>query len=229
MVVRAQARTSTTFENIYTEGGRRQMIRGVAGPLRPEAVPRDWQARLVHIGPVARECDPELARSFGPAFIGVTPQGWMRRWNDAGVVDHRPWEEAGQVLAHADAVVLSEEDVRGDRKVVTAYAHRTPCVALTEGAAGCTVYAGGEVRRFPAPDVDEVDSTGAGDVFAACFFYALQRGRDAWAAARFANCIAARSVTRPGLFGTPRREEVAHCRRATLRGEKNDVDHLRAG
>lgn len=228
-VKRCLAPTSTVFENIYTEGERRQMIHNVAGPLGPGAVPSDWQARLVHIGPVARECDPALASSFGEAFVGVTPQGWMRQWDDDGYVSHRPWREAGEVLLHADAAVLSEEDVQGDRSLVVQYARRTACLALTRGAAGCTIYADGDVRRFPAPSVKDVDPTGAGDIFAASLFYALQRGHDAWSAARFANCVAARSVTRAGLSGTPCREEVARCRRTTLIGEGNDAHHLRAG
>ncbi len=229
LITRLLARTSTTFENIYTEAGRRQVIHDVASPLGRDIVPYDWQARLVHIGPVARECDPALVSSFGGAFVGVTPQGWMRQWDDAGRVNRRRWEEMEQVLPHADAVVLSEEDVGGDRSVVTEYARQTRCLVLTQGAAGCTVYANGDVRHFPAPSVDEVDSTGAGDVFATSLFYALQREHDAWTAARFANCVAARSVTRSGLCGIPLEEEVAHCRQATLRGRENGVRHLRAG
>jgi sugar/nucleoside kinase (ribokinase family) len=192
-------------------------------------VPRDWQARLVHIGPVARECPAELVSSFAEAFVGVTPQGWMRQWDEVGHVVRRHWEEADQVLPHADAVVLSDEDVGVDRSRVAEYARQTPCLVLTQGAAGCTVYTGGDVRRVPAPRVNELDATGAGDIFAAGLFYALQQGHDAWTAARFANCIAARSVTRPGLMSTPSREEVAHCRRATLRSGENDAHHLRAG
>jgi sugar/nucleoside kinase (ribokinase family) len=223
------APTSTIFENVYTEAGRRQIIHDVADPLGPGAVPTEWRASLIHIGPVARECDPALVSSFGEAFIGVTPQGWMRRWDDAGHVNHRPWREAKQVLPRADAVVLSEEDVRCEWSLVAQYARWTPCFALTHGAAGCTIYAEGDVRRFPAPNVRDVDPTGAGDIFAASLFYALQRGHDAWSAARFANCVAARSVTRLGLSGTPRQEEIAYCRRVALSGDENDVHHLRTG
>ncbi len=228
-IERHLAPTSTVFENVYTETGRRQMIHDVAGPLGPSAVPDEWQASLIHIGPVAQECDPALASSLGEAFIGVTPQGWMRQWDDAGHISHRPWREARQVLPHVDAVVLSEEDVQRDWSLVAQYACQTLCLALTQGAAGCTIYAQGDVRRFPAPNVNDVDPTGAGDVFAASLFYALQRGHDAWSAARFANCIAARSVTRTGLSGTPHREEVAYCKRVALRGDESDAHHLRTG
>lgn len=229
-VFRLLAPETTTFENIYTEGGRQQLIHDAARPLSVEALPSDWHARLVHIAPVAQECDPALVSSFGEAFVGVTPQGWMRQWDDTGHVSRCRWRGAEQVLPHADAVVLSEEDVGGDRALVARYARQTDCLALTQGAAGCTVYAAGDVRRFPAPRLEEVDATGAGDIFAVSFFFALEKGHDAWAAARFANCIAARSVTRPGLLGTPRRREVVRCGRASLRrGDGEDAHHLRAG
>lgn len=216
MITRLLARTSTTFENVYTEAGRRQMIHDVADFLGLEAVPENWRGKIVHIGPVARECDPALTSRFEGAFVGVTPQGWMRQWDDAGYVSRRRWQDVGQVLPHADAVVLSEEDVGGDWSLVTEYASQTRRLVLTQGARGCTVYADGDVRHVSVPRVDEVDSTGAGDVFAASLFYALQREYDVWTAARFANCTAARSVTRSGLCGTPLEEEVAHCSRVAL-------------
>jgi sugar/nucleoside kinase (ribokinase family) len=224
LVVRSPAPITTTFENVTIDGKRRQVIHHVAGPLAPAMVPHDWRAAIVHIGPVAQECHPTLASAFGKAFVGVTPQGWMRRWDEAGRVSHSRWRGGEDVLALADAVVLSLEDVEGSWDRAAEYATQTRLLALTQGVEGCTVYADGEIRHFSAPEVDEDDSTGAGDVFAASFFYSLQRGlasasgHSPWAAARFANCIAAQSVTRSGLSSTPSTEEVDRCRRATLRG-----------
>ncbi len=54
----------------------------------------------------------------------------------------------------------------------------------------------------------ELDSTGAGDIFAAAFFTRLYLTRDPWESARFANQIAAASVTRRGLEGIPTPEEI---------------------
>jgi sugar/nucleoside kinase (ribokinase family) len=118
------------------------------------------------------------------------------------------------LLARADGVVLSEEDVGGDQHLLAEYATQTRLLVVTDGVRGCTVYEHGRARRFSAPAVDEVDPTGAGDVFAAAFFVALQRVGDAWTAARFANCVAARSVTRAGLKSTPTPDEIARCERA---------------
>ncbi len=213
-IARFPAAATTTFENIYTSDGRRQMLHSVAETLMPAMVPPHWRATIAHLGPVAQECDPALANVFGDAFVGLTPQGWMRRWDQAGHVNPCRWERAGELLARADAVVLSEEDVAGDKALVAQYAAQTRLLVVTQAVAGCTVYVAGQARHFPAPAVREVDPTGVGDIFAAAFFVWLQRGGDPWTAARFANCVAARSVTQAGLSGTPGPQEVSRCERA---------------
>jgi len=214
MIARFPAATTTTFRNIYSANGRRQVVHGVAGTLVPAMVPAHWRTAIVHLGPVAQECAPALVNAFGDAFVGLTPQGWMRRWDRAGHVRPCQWERAEELLARADAVVLSEEDVGSDEALVARYAAQTRLLVVTQAAAGCTVYVAGQTRHFPAPVVHEVDPTGVGDIFAAAFFVWLHRSGDPWTAARFANCVAARSVTRAGLSGTPSAEDVACCERA---------------
>ncbi len=212
-VARAPARETTTFENLYFGPVRMQILHSVAEVLKPEAVPAEWRASIIHIGPVAQECPPALLEVVGDAFVGLTPQGWMRAWDPAGRVYYRDWQRPKAWLARADAVVLSETDVP-DPDLLLSYAARTRVLVITRGAAGCTVFANDTVRDFPAPRVEEVDPTGAGDVFAAAFFIWMQQHGDPWGAARFANCVAANSVTRIGIDGTPSVEEATRCRRA---------------
>jgi len=221
MISRFPAAATTTFENIYTTHDRRQTLHAVAERLSPAMVPLNWRATIVHLGPVARECDPALVNLFGDAFVGLTPQGWMRCWDQAGRVSCCQWEDAAPLLARADAVVLSEEDVEGDEVLLAQYATQTRLLVVTQAAAGCTVYVAGQPRHFPAPVVHEVDPTGVGDIFAAAFFVWLQRSGDPWTAARFANTVAARSVARVGLSGTPSLDEVAYCEQALMECETN--------
>jgi sugar/nucleoside kinase (ribokinase family) len=214
-VYRIPAPRSTLFENRYTADGRVQFLHARAAPLTPDAIRGAGfilrRVGILHLGPVARECDPALADHIRADFLGLTPQGWMRRWDGAGRVTPGPWEEAEEWLPRADAVVLSEEDIGGDEALAARWAARTRVLALTRGAHGCSVYAGGRVWHLPAFPAREVDPTGAGDVFAAVFFARLWRGDDPVQAARRANCVAAVSVTRPGLSGTPTPEEVGRC------------------
>lgn len=202
----------TTFENRYTSSGRQQTVESVATRLSGSMLPPDWrQATIIHLGPVAQEVAPTLADQISPAFLGVTPQGWMRRWDEHGQVYPTAWENGKSLLRRADAVVLSEEDVGGDERLLSDWAMQAKVLVVTRGARGCTVYADGVRTDLAAWPVVEVDSTGAGDIFAAVFFVLLQRNGDPWEAARRANCVAALSVTRRGLNSTPSVEEAIRC------------------
>ena len=82
-------------------------------------------------------------------------------------------------------------------------------VAITRGARGCRVLAGHERGEFTGFMVDSVDTTGAGDCFAAAFSLAVLRGEPGDVAARFANAAAALSVRALGSrTAVPSGEEV---------------------
>ncbi len=129
----------------------------------------------------------------------------------AGGCSRAPGRAAEAALQAAGAVVFSVEDVGGDEERIEQYAHFGRLLAVTEGVAGARVFWHGDSRRFRAPKVDEVDATGAGDVFAAAFFIRLLETRDPWEAARFANRVASISVTRPGIQGVPAPKEIQAC------------------
>lgn len=208
-VVTQTSPQSTTYENIYTEHGRIQYLRAQAQRLDFHQVPESWRtASIIHLGPIADEMESVLPDTFSPILLGLTPQGWMRQWNAENCVSMRKWENPEPALARAHAVVISREDVNGDDEMIEHMAHQTQILAVTEGLAGCVLYWNGDRRRFNAPKVDEVDATGAGDVFAAAFFVRLLHTRDPWEAARFATLLASRSVTRKGLEGIPTAREI---------------------
>jgi ribokinase len=70
---------------------------------------------------------------------------------------------------------------------------------VTLGAAGALVLARGEAASWvPAPRVDAVDTTGAGDAFLGAFAVGLALGRTVEAAVRLGCVAAADSVTRRG-------------------------------
>lgn len=200
---------STTFENIYTSDGRLQILHHLAAPLDYHLIPEPWRsAPIVHLGPVAREVEPSLVRRFPSSLVGLTPQGWLRSWGAGGRVSPSEWPEAAFMLGQAGISVLSIEDLSGDENRIEEFASASRILVITEGSAGARVYWNGDVRRFRPPAVTEVEATGAGDVFAAAYFTRYFSTRDPWEAARFANQIAAISVTRYGLDGIPTPVEV---------------------
>ena len=212
LVVSSPSSQSTTFENIYSKGRRRQVLYHQAVSLSLDNVPDPWKrTSIIHLGPISQEVEAVLPDSFSPSLLGLTPQGWMRTRDESGQVRRVAWESAEQALGQAGAVVVSIEDVGGDEERIEFMAAHTRILAVTEAAAGTRLYWHGDQRRFRAPEMYETDATGAGDIFAAAFFIRLFTTQDPWEAARFATQLSARSVARKGLDGIPTAEEIQEC------------------
>jgi len=74
-------------------------------------------------------------------------------------------------------------------------------VVVTIGPAGALLADGDALERIPAPKVEAVDTTGAGDAFNGALAAALASGAELAGAVRTAIAAAADSVTRPGARG----------------------------
>lgn len=123
-----------------------------------------------------------------------------------------PTEEIGELLAAADvitpnrveALMLAGAGVPGEASFDAA-----GCVArlrdlgargvvITLGSRGCLVADGPRLETILAPQVEAVDTVGAGDAFNGALAVALAEGRSLVAAAAWATTAAALAVTRPG-------------------------------
>lgn len=203
---------STTFENIYTPQGRVQRIHAIAPALTFQDIPAPWhEAPILHFGPIAQEVPIMLDETIKPGLLGITLQGWLRGWDESGRVYPCDWSGAATMLSRADAAILSYEDVNGDETRIREFASHCRLLVVTEGAEGARLYQNGQEYHFDAPRQHEVDATGAGDIFAAAFFYRLAQTLDPCRAARFATHLASFSVTRPGLAGIPTPKEIEAC------------------
>ena len=200
----------TTFENQVTPRGRRQIIHHIAEPLQPESLPAAWLSTpIVHFGPMAQELPYSMLSLFPDSFIGLTPQGWLRDWDENGVVSTGHVASAlEESLSTATAVVISVEDVAGDEQIILRFGSLARLLIVTEAAYGDRIYHQGQVQHIQPPVVSEVDPTGAGDIFSAAFFIHLYRTGNAEDAAQFGTRLAAQSVSRPGLKGIPQPAEV---------------------
>lgn len=196
-VISLDARESTSFENRNEAGLRRQRLLARAPSIPRDLLPAEWtRCPVALLAPVAGEVPLVMARAFPQALTAVLPQGWMRRWDVAGEVRSAPWERAAEVLANVTAAIFSEEDL--GRSTPSWLGFRGPLLVLTRAAKGCSVLYRNLRRDVPGFPVQEVDPTGAGDVFAAAFMLSLRESRDPLAAARFANCAASFAVQASG-------------------------------
>ncbi len=211
---------STTFANQYKDGFRTQYLYARAELLQNSDVPESWcDAPIVLLGPLAQEMTPEFVTLFPRrpgAIIAATPQGWLRRWDTDGRVWPTPWAAADLVLPMLDVLILSHDDLLpfadGNRKeadaILARWSKRVPLLVATDGRHGATLFRQGNTQRFPAYPINEVDPTGAGDVFAAAFLTYLHKHGDPERAVDFANCVASFSVEQAGIQGVPTLEMV---------------------
>lgn len=208
-IISTISENSTVFENKYAKDGRHQRILSRAEILHPNQIPRSWSnPKIVHIGPIADEVDPSFIKAFPNSFVGVTPQGWYRSWDQEGKVGFNNFIEAKHYLQNADAVVLSIEDLQFDEGLIAELVYAIRVLVITEGSCGARVYWNGDVRNFRAPEKEEVDATGAGDIFSTAFFIRMAQTKDPWTSGRFATYLAANSVTRKGMDSPPTDAEI---------------------
>lgn len=214
-VVRIDSPNTTQFWNVYDGSHRTQFTHPSPVVLAAEHMTHAMRhAEIVHLAPVCNEASVDITRVLAKhAFLGLTPQGWLRRWDAEGKVTQSPgnWSDAPAFLARANAVVMSIEDINGDWQTAHKWAAQTRLLVVTQSEAGCTLFLNGETVEVPAPQVEQVDPTGAGDIFAATLFISLKRGDSARDAAARANCIAAQSVTRKQMAGLPTPADFENC------------------
>jgi sugar/nucleoside kinase (ribokinase family) len=181
------AAQTTTLETWGAGNSRRQRLRAWAGPF-DETIALD--AAIVHVAPIARET-PRAWRGEETRFVGLTPQGLVRAWNENGEIS-RVALDAERLPRRWDAAVLSA----GERESCGALIEGSSpgaVVAVTAGALPTRILRRGRRPLAVTPPSIEAprDDLGAGDVFAAAFFVALSEGRDVAGAAAYGNAAAA--------------------------------------
>jgi sugar/nucleoside kinase (ribokinase family) len=216
-IIRQQSPKTTTFENTTTSEGRKQRILEKATDLDSDSVPIHWRStKLVHLGPIACEVKPTLIDLFPSAFIGITPQGWLRSWGPSGHIRPTNWKSIEGILPKVDAVVLSIEDLMNDEDVVKEMAQYCRVLAVTRAAQGASVFWDGKRSELPTIELKEIDATGAGDIFAAVFFICLYVTGNPYEAGQLANRAASKSITRKGIQSTPTTVELETVRNRVL-------------
>jgi sugar/nucleoside kinase (ribokinase family) len=175
--------------------GRRTFARqpGAARGLRPEDVEPAWLAgvRLLHVSAYALYREPlgaaarraiELARAGG-ALLSVDLS------SAADVREFGGGRLARTLAGLRPELLFATEPEMAELPAAAASLAEVPVVKL--GARGCRVFD----RRVPAPAVEVVDGTGAGDAFAAAFCAAYLDGATPLEAAGRAVLVGARAVT----------------------------------
>jgi sugar/nucleoside kinase (ribokinase family) len=201
--------STTVFENIYRDGTREQFVESVASSIRACQIPPAWKrAPILYLCPIAGEVESDVVSQFPDALIGIGAQGWFRAWDDAGRVRHKKWADAEAMVAHADVVVYSEFDTDEPYAFAEQLTRYAPMVIVTQSSRGAELFTSSERIHVPAYTIEEIDPTGAGDVFAAAFLVRYEQCRNPIEAMKFACCTASFVCEKEGTNGIPTLHQV---------------------
>jgi len=208
---------TTRFQNLYGPSQERhQVLSARADDVDLLPLPDEWRnPDVLLLGPVAAEVGAGYAHTFEAEVVGALAQGWLRQVDAQGNVSAREWESPGADLAGVHAVFVSQHDLARGAPPASSLLAYVPMVALTRGWEGLTLLTRTSIHEVPTLPRQEVDPTGAGDVFAAAFLVRYHESRDPLEAAAFGACAASCAVEGVGASSLGSREEV--LRRLALR------------
>ena len=155
----------------------------------PTRLPEEWRdPDVLLLGGVAAEIPPRSAQLFQAEVVGANAQGWLRAFDPDGTVYPLEWKDPAADLAGVHVLFLSEHDLPEARERSRELLSLVPVIALTRGWRGLYLITRDGEEEIPGLPRQEVDPTGAGDVFAATFLMRYQETGNLAEAAAFATC-----------------------------------------
>ncbi len=183
---------------IVDQAGRRTMAthRGASVGLSPDDIDEGWfrDARLLHVPAYSLFVEPIAAATRAAIRVVREAEGMLAvdLSSAAGIKVYGPSRMAYVLARLKPEVLFATEAEAATLAVPLESLAQVPVLKL--GRAGCVVFG----RTIPAPEVQAVDPTGAGDAFAAAFCSAWLRGATPVESAEHAVQAATQSVLLAG-------------------------------
>ncbi len=146
------------------------------------------QAAFIEAARMARAAGQQTALSLSDAFCVDRHRDGFRRLIAEGI----------DILFANEAEICSLYEVNSFDEAAAKAALDVKLAVLTRSEAGSLILQGGQVTKIPAMPVQVVDTTGAGDAYAAGFLTAYTRGEGLEAAGRLGAKAAALAIARIG-------------------------------
>ncbi len=204
---------TSAFRLDYDDVDHRHMSVEAIGPVWGEAEldAADPDTTWVHLAPLLRTDFPAAtlahlaARGHRIAYDG---QGLVRADRLGPLVENRDFTPA--LLAHISILKLAEDEAvvvaDGVFDATTAACLGVPEILVTFGSEGCDIYTEESVIHVPAAwRVEGVQTTGAGDIFTACYVANRAAGADPRQAAELASALVARELEKRPHAGVTHR------------------------
>ena len=179
-------------------------------------------AEVLKAGDAIREADIVLAQLEIPLTTVIELVGFAAASGRRVILNPAPaCELPDQLLQNISVLTPNEKEAElltgvkvtdtasALKAAQTLFARGVATVIITLGRGGALLYDGREPALIPAPKVEAIDTTAAGDVFNGALAVALAEGMRMTDAVKFANHAAALSVTKLGAqTSAPHRRET---------------------
>ncbi len=195
---------TSSFRLDYTDVDHRRMFVDAVGPVwgAAEVEAADPDTTWLHLAPLLRTDFPAETLALLDARghrIVYDGQGLVRADKLGPLVNDRHFSP--DLLRHITVLKLAEDEAvivaDGTFDESTATRLGVPEILVTFGSEGCDIYKDGTVVRVPAAwRVEGVQTTGAGDMFTACFAAHRAAGADTRRAVELASELVAGELER---------------------------------
>ncbi|HUR16766.1 MAG TPA: PfkB family carbohydrate kinase [Candidatus Limnocylindrales bacterium] len=200
------------------DGGRAQVAVSISESIPMSALPDAWRhPSAALLGPIAAELGDDWASAFSvPTRTALAWQGMLRSLDPGQPVRPLPPTRTS-LIASADALFISAEDVSGDMTPIHDLLGAGQQLVVTHGGYGAVHLSLGEHSKLdgrylpPTPRRKPIDTIGAGDTFLGAWLAAtalLAPATDPWRALLVASVTASLSVVRVNLRDHPTRADI---------------------
>ena len=201
---------TTIFQNVYggeSDGSRTQFLSSFAEKISIASIPPKWRSPdIVYLAPMVDEVGLDVVSAFPNSKVVASIQGWTRHWGSNGKITSKDWN-GKDILPYVDVAVCSHEDIYSNDNLKT-WVDCVPILIVTFGSIGSKIYESGSCVYVESVPNNEVDPTGAGDVYASSFMVRYMETNDSLRAARFASLIAGLSIKSHGTDSLPERSTL---------------------
>jgi sugar/nucleoside kinase (ribokinase family) len=166
-----------------------------------------------------------LRPSFPKIFAEARDMGLSTSFDPNSDPSSTWGDEIHEVLAHTDILFLNQQEAlqltrsRHTRSALRALGERVPCAVIKLGAQGASAIEDGKVASASGFKVNALDTTGAGDTFAAGFISAYLRRLPLEECLRVGNACGALSTLKAGgTANQPDRPTLKHFFREQSNG-----------
>lgn len=215
--LRTDPETATGLSVVLSVGDRAILTHpGTIATTGPEVVDQDLVDAVRHVHSASYFLQPRLAQHL-PGVLSRARRSGAGTSLDTNWDPAQRWAGVDRLLDHTDVLLPNAAELlaltgRSDREEAARDVLDHDCaVALKDGASGGVLWeTGGSVARVTAPDVDPIDTTGAGDSFDAGFISALVEGLPGEEC--LTRAVRCGSLSTRGVGGTaaqPTRQELA--------------------